>query len=176
MNFLKYLLCFLILILSGCTYQQKIFLDGATIADNVAYSYNGVSRIKTQSILIKKFKVNEDDESYVTGDYCPFHYNKFKKDKIKSIQFILNVDNTANFSLTGKGYYYKLYRHLRNNNDRLRTLDIKNDLVYAGHLSHKLFTFNLPTGRGDKVSYYLEFKDKQDKLLFRTLKVNYEVN
>jgi len=51
----------------------------------------------------------------------------------------------------------------------------KKEIIYSGHLSIKNFMINLPKERGDEVVFYMEFRNKKDEMVFRTLEVNYKI-
>lgn len=169
-------LLFIMLIVTGCTYQPKIFVDGKPVVDNIAYSYSDISGITTRSLLIRKYKEYENDESYISNEYfAPMVFNEFKKSNTKGIIYVLSVNNTYTYSLTGKGFYYKLYKVMKVTNHKNRTLARSYTLVYKGHLSSKDFSFELPIERGDIVSCHFEFMDKKENLMFKTLEINYEI-
>ncbi len=160
----------------GCTYQPKIFLNGQPVADNIICSYDQETGISTQSVIIKKVKEFEGNESYITNKYISLlYYNEFNISDIKDLIYVLTVNNTYWYKLTGSGYYYKLYKIKRVINHKNETLVNNKKLIYEGHLSFKSFEFKLPQNIGDEVSIYFEFTNKNDVLLFRTISINYKI-
>jgi hypothetical protein len=160
----------------GCTYQPKIYLDGRPILNDISYSYNDVSGISTKSVLMKRNKAYEGNESYIAVEYySPIYVHEFDYDKIHDIIYNLSVNNTKYYAMTGKGFKYNLYQVMRVLNHKRKSLLKMNKLVYNGHLSFKEFAFNLPHERGDEVNCYFEFRDKDNNILFKTLEINYKI-
>ena len=174
MKFYFSLVVIAMLVLAGCTYQQRIYIDGQPIVSNISYSSSPSTGISTSSILIKKSKKHEGDEEYIDSEYfSPVKFHTFKN--VYEINYIITINNSVLYRKTGKGFYYKAYKVIKVTNHKKRTLAKNKELIYSGHLSYKNFMINLPRERGDEVVFYIEFRDKKDEMVFRTLEVSYKI-
>jgi len=82
------------LVLAGCTYQQRIYIDGQPIVSNISYSSSPSTGISTSSILVKKSKKHEGDEEYIDSEYySPIKFHTFKN--VNEINYTIAVNNSV---------------------------------------------------------------------------------
>lgn len=154
---------------SSCAVYPKIYIDGQPVLDNVMYSENANTGIKTKSIFFRTYGVKEGDEELVTRDYLsPVGIKKIPSNT-KGLFYDLQVINTS------KRAFYSAISVITTN--WKHTTLVERTHVYKGHLSYKEFIFNLPMDtKGGEVEFYMRFEDENGKLLFSTLRSQYLYN
>lgn len=154
---------------SGCAIYPTIYVDGQTALDNVMYSENANTGIKTKAVFFRNYGIKEGDEELIVREYLtPTGLTEIPKDT-KSLFYDLQVINTS------KRAFYDVVK-VATTRWKQATL-VERTHVYRGHLSFNEFMFSLPMDtKGGEAEFYVRFEDENGKLLFSTLRSRYWYN
>ena len=168
-GYLAVLLVIVIGLSSGCTIHPKIYIDGQPALNNVIYSENANTGIRTEAIFFRTYGVKEGDEELIVREYlAPIGIIKIPRGT-KRLFYNLRVVNTS------KRSFYNAVKVVTTK-WKQATL-VERTHVYSGHLSYKEFMFRLPIDlEGGETEFYVRFEDVNGKLLFTTLRSRYLYN
>jgi len=157
------------MLISGCAVYPTIYVDGQTALDNVMYSENADTGIKTKAVFIRTHGLTEGDEELVVREYLePVGITEIPKNT-KSLFYNLQVINTS------KRAFYNVVKVITTRWEQATLVERVH--IYRGRLSYKEFMFSLPMDtKGGEAEFYVRFEDENGKLLFSTLRSRYWYN
>lgn len=165
MSYCKLILTLSMLLLMSCATTSIYQIDGMPVQDNFVRAKVFDPELIVKYQLIKFFNVVEDDEEYEFHEFVPLNNRIHKFQKVTRLVFDVSIFNPTK----------KIYKIIT-----VTTVEgggkSREEVMYDGNLSRKTLEIVLPSYHKNKlVKFYLEIRNKNDNLVFRSFDTNFIV-